>query len=70
MAIFGAYGLGTGVAPKTFYVYWTVFFFFLMGAIALAILDALVTMVKFRKEQKNLTKMAGQAARDGRGTNL
>ena len=30
MALFGAYGLGSKVSIRVFYIYWSVFFFFLM----------------------------------------
>ncbi len=60
MALFGAYKVGSEVSTKVFYVYWTIFFVFLMSAIALAMFDALLTMVKFRKERGKLQKTAIQ----------
>ena len=60
MALFGAYKVGSEVSTKVFYVYWTIFFVFLMSAIALAMFDALLTMVKFRKERGKLQKTARQ----------
>jgi Kef-type K+ transport system membrane component KefB len=60
MALFGAYKVGSEVSPKVFYVYWTIFFVFLMSAIALAMLDALLTMIKFRKEREKLKRTAIQ----------
>ena len=56
MAVLGAYGLDTRSSLRLFFVYWTVFFALLLGAIALAVFDALVTMVKFRKEHMELRK--------------
>lgn len=69
MAVFGAYGLGTKVSARVFYIYWTVFFFFLMSAIALAVIDALVTMVKFRREHRDLKRKIGGAMRNDSGVN-
>ena len=65
MALIGAYGLGASVSAKVFYIYWSVFFLFLFAAVMMATIDALVTMVKFRKEREDLKKMAGSAMRSG-----
>ena len=64
MAIFGAYGFGKDVTPRFLYIYWTIFFLFLMIAVALAMIDALITMAKFRKEHSDLRQMARDAMRD------
>jgi hypothetical protein len=69
MAIYGAYGFGKDVTPKFLYIYWTVFFLFLMTAIALAMIDALITMAKFKKERNDLKQMARDAMRDSVKTN-
>lgn len=65
MTLFGAYGPPADFSPKAFWVYWTIFFFFLMGAIGLAMVDAMITIVKFRKEHRDLWKLAGDAVHDG-----
>ncbi|MFQ5551971.1 MAG: hypothetical protein ACE5FJ_12125 [Gemmatimonadales bacterium] len=67
MALFGAYRVGSKVSTRVFYVYWTVFFFFLMSAIALAMFDALVTIARFRKEHKELQKTARHTLTGGKG---
>ncbi len=67
MALFGAYGLGSKVSIRVFYIYWSVFFFFLMCAIALATLDALATVVWFSKEHMELHETAGRAPAADRG---
>ena len=59
MALYGAYGLGVEVSARAFYIYWTVFFVFLMGALALAIMDALITVAKFKQERESLKEAAG-----------
>jgi hypothetical protein len=59
MALYGAYGLGVEVSARAFYIYWTVFFVFLMGALALAIMDALITVAKFKQDRESLKKTAG-----------
>jgi hypothetical protein len=56
MALFGAYGFDPRVSPKLFFVYWTVFFILLVGAILVAVLDALATIIKFRQEHMKLRK--------------
>lgn len=69
MAIVGAYGFGTDVTPKFLYIYWTIFFLFLMAAVALAMIDALITIAKFRKEHNDLKRMARDAMRDSADAN-
>ena len=54
MALYGVYGLKTTISARMFFVYWSVFFLLLMGAIVLAMFDALATMAKFKKEHENL----------------
>ena len=66
MTLFGAYGPPRDFSPKAFWVYWTIFFIFLMGAIGLAMVDAMITIVKFRKEHSDLREMAADAMRGGR----
>ncbi len=56
MAFFGVYGLGPKVSLEVFYAYWSAFFFFLMCAIALATIDALATILRFRKEHNELRR--------------
>ncbi len=60
------YGLDTRSSLRLFFVYWTVFFALLLGAIALAVLDALVTMVKFRKEHMELRKTTRHSPHGGK----
>lgn len=69
MAIIGAYGFGADVTPKFLYVYWTVFFLFLMSAVALAMIDAIITIAKFKKEHSDLRQMARNAMRDSADAN-
>jgi len=69
MAIFGAYKVGTNVSPRVFYVYWTIFFFFLMGAIALAMVDGMITIVKFRKDHIELKRITRQAVQNDKNAN-
>ncbi len=37
-----------------------------MSAVGLAMIDAMITIVKFRNEHRDLRKMAGDAVRDGK----
>lgn len=66
MTLFGTYGPPADFSPKAFWVYWTIFFLFLLGALGLAMVDAMITIVKFRKEHKDLREMAGDTMRGGR----
>ena len=62
MAVFGVYGLPNDISPKALWLYWTFFFFFLMCALGLATIDAMITIVTFRKEHADLRRMAREAA--------
>jgi hypothetical protein len=64
MAAYGAYGLKTDVSPKTFFLYWSVFFILLMAAIVLAMFDALATMARFKKEHEKLRGVIRDQLRD------
>ncbi len=64
LAVLGAYGPPRDLAPKAFWVYWTIFFFFLVCAIGLAMIDATITIMKFRREHADLRRMARESARD------
>ena len=70
LAVFGAYGLPRDLAPDALWVYWTIFFLFLMGAIGLAMIDAMITIVKFRKEQVDLREIARKAMAENQKRNL
>jgi hypothetical protein len=65
MAVIGAYGFGEDVTPRFLYIYWTIFFLFLMGAVCLAMIDAMITIAKFKKEHRDLRELARKAIRDG-----
>lgn len=54
MALLGAYVVDFRDSATAFFVYWSVFFAFLLGVVAVAIFDALITMAKFRKEHTKL----------------
>lgn len=54
MALLGAYVFDFANSARTFFVYWSIFFFFLLGVIAVAMFDAIITMAKFRKEHSRL----------------
>jgi polyferredoxin len=69
MALFGAYGLKTTVPVKMFFFYWTIFFVLLWCTIALATFDALLTIVRFRKEHKKLRESIGRQLRGESDTN-
>jgi hypothetical protein len=69
LAVFGAYGLPKGLAPRAFWIYWTIFFFFLMVAIGLAMTDAMITIVKFREEHADLRRMAREAVAENQKRN-
>jgi hypothetical protein len=69
MAIYGAYGFDVDVAPKVLYIYWSIFFFFLMAAVALAMFDALITMAKFKKAHSDLRQMARDAVQESMEAN-
>jgi amino acid transporter len=64
MALFGAYGIRTTVSPKVFLIYWSVFFILLMGALVLAMFDALTTMVSFKKEHERLREAVTKQLRE------
>ncbi len=65
MALFGVYGPPNDLSPKAFWLYWTIFFFFLMCALGLAMIDATITIVTFRKEHADLRWTAREAALHG-----
>jgi len=54
MALFGAYGIDYTAFARVFFIYWTMFFVMLMSAVGIAVLDVLMTIVKFRKEHAEL----------------
>ncbi|GAB4353517.1 MAG: hypothetical protein Kow0099_37770 [Candidatus Abyssubacteria bacterium] len=60
MALCGAYVIDFDDAQGEFVTYWTVFFFLLLGVIVLAMLDAALTMVRFRKEHERLRREFGR----------
>ena len=66
MALMGGHVLDFTGSPRTFLIYWTVFFVLLLSVIALAILDATATIVRFRKEHTKLRNMFRRELRKGK----
>jgi len=54
MALLGVSVVDVNRSARVFFIYWTIFFFFLLCAIAIAMLDAIVTIGKFRTEHAKL----------------
>ena len=56
MALYGAYGFDTSTSAGALFFYWTVFFVCMMSTIIIAILDALMTIIGFRKAHTDLRR--------------
>jgi len=56
MALMGIYALDFGESPRSFFIFWTVFFILLLSVLALAVFDAFSTMFNFLKERERLRK--------------
>jgi len=69
MALYGVYGLKTTISARTFFVYWSIFFLLLLGAIVLAMVDALATMARFKKEHEKLRNSIGSHFQQNGDTN-
>jgi hypothetical protein len=69
LALFGAYGPPRDYSVDAFWAYWTIFIFFLMGAIGLAMIDAMITIMKFRKEHADLRTMGREAMTENQKRN-
>jgi small-conductance mechanosensitive channel len=54
MAFLGAFVLDLTKSFTAFFIFWTVFFLLMLTAIAIAMLDALATIGKFRREHAKL----------------
>jgi len=54
MALLGGHVLDFTESPRSFLIYWGVFFILLLSVIVLAMLDAIATIVRFRKEHTKL----------------
>ena len=63
MALYGAYGIDYTASARLFLIYWTIFVVMLMSAVSIAILDILMTIVKFRKEHADLRREFGSRSR-------
>lgn len=63
MALYGAYGIDYTASARVFFIYWTIFVVMLMSAVGIAVLDILMTIVKFRKEHAELRREFGKRAR-------
>jgi hypothetical protein len=66
MALIGGHALDFTGSPRSFFIYWTVFFILLLSAIALAVLDAIATIVRFRKEHTKLRNTFRRELREGK----
>ena len=63
MALYGAYGFDTATSAGVLFVYWTVFFFCMMSTLIIAVLDVLMTIVKFRKAHTELRRSFSDGVR-------
>ena len=57
MALVGAYAFDFTASPRSFFIYWSIFFTLLLGVIGVAVIDAIATIIRFRKEHMKLRNM-------------
>jgi hypothetical protein len=67
MALLGAYVFDLADSARSFFIYWTIFFILLLSAIAIAVVDTLLTIVRFRKEHMKLRKAFRRGLHEDRG---